>query len=225
MRAPLASALVAIGCSVGCASAPSSPVPPAVSPATTTTSGADASDDVGDLHLGCTTITRADVDTLRGQLAVVDAEHVPTPREAQTTLVETALAERIADVEHVSVSDDEADNAIDDMALQLNVSRAELESEVVRRGWSVEHYRAFLRRQILVWRVGILITPPTARQAVEAEVDRRLASPPEHATREQIEQAAALDLMAAAMHAEYARRASQWAAVRVERSNDACVER
>lgn len=93
-------------------------------------------------------------------------------RELLTRLIEERLEEQAADKAHLTVTPDEVDGAIREVAARAKIPPKELIAEAKRQGLTEQDYRDEMRRQVLQ---GKLIQLRVARRVRISETDARAA--------------------------------------------------
>lgn len=170
-------------------------------------------DDGIEVRLGCTVLTRRQVDEALAVAAGGSRD------EVRDRLVHDLVIRRLADERHVEVSADDMSRAIAAIAAQAGVGEDELWRAVDAQGLDREAYRTEVRDQLLRYRVAAVIMDPVSDDEVTAERERRRAS-----GEPSDETAARMDLVERAQRAALEREISRLRALRVVGSERGCVE-
>lgn len=177
-----------------------------------------------DLHFGCTTVTRAQIEALRVRLTETAMQGQVSLEDAQQRMIQRLVAQRLAPSVRVEISDAEVDESLAAAVTQNGITVPELETMLAAHGSTLAAYRDELRNELLRFRVGAAILDPPAQAVIDAEVERRMSAAPAGTDRAIVEHEVFLMFTLQAMDAAYTSRAREWAETRVERVGDACAE-
>lgn len=129
-----------------------------------------AVDDGVEVRLGCTIVSRAQVDDALARLRVL--EPGATRAHAGELAVRRAVLARYARRHHIEVTDDHIDRAVSRLAAENGRSIDEVYAAVAEEGLDRDAYRAELAAQLLEERVLQLLARPPAEAEVTAEIER-----------------------------------------------------
>ena len=173
MRIVITSALLAL--SSACATAPAAPADTAAQVASSAAHG--ATDDGVEVRLGCTLVTRAQVDDELARLRLVEPD--ATRARARELAVRRAVVREYAWRQHLEVSPDQLDREVSRIATQSGLSVEDAYAVAAEHGVDRDAYRAELALQLLEERVLQLLARPPAEAEVAAEIERLRAEAPE----------------------------------------------